>query len=381
MRPHTRRGVLERVGAVFVGAVGLPPLVRGDRLRWTTIPTVVGRDGVRARRSVPVDWLDREREADRVESTLSARAEVVRVTRTNAAETVGDWHTPRLVAEVDPRPTAGHVHEDRQGSVLDEDRHGSISGEDHYGSVPVATRESTLVDRGVADAEPDVSAGSDCYGDSPILHAGEAIAVQTAGGDPVGTVSLGWKVTDRAGEERAITSAHQFDTEDQCELAPGDPRPVVRQQGETVGEIVATDPDQDLSIVDFGVTGRSMSTDVPASGTMGGVETNRGLHALRALDEEVVQSTWPVCRTTGTITSVTQGSSGCLLNRYNGDRRVRCSMPTEPGSSGGPIYHEYRADGRTMCALVGLISLSQAVGSVTAMAGYRIAAENRLTFA
>jgi hypothetical protein len=323
---HARREVLGRVGTAFVGAAGLPPLLRSERLSWTTVPTVVGADGVRARRSVPVDWVDREREAARLESSLAARDGVVAVTRTNASETVGDWYTPKLVAAVDPETAESREHEHRCGSV------------------PVETRDPSDFDRPVADVNPLLVAGSDCYGDSSELHAGDAIGVQTASGTPTGTVSLGWKVTDRAGNERAITCAHQFDTVDQCELDPGEPRPLVRRRGETVGRIVATDPDQDLSIIDFGVTGRLMRTDVPASGTMSGVETEWGLYVLRALDEEVVQSSWPACRTTGTITSVTQGSSGCLLNQYNGDRRVRCAMPTEPGSSGAPIYHEYRDD-------------------------------------
>ena len=81
MPSHTRRAVLERVGSAVVGAVGLPSLLRGERLRWTTIPTVVGADGVRVRRSVPVDWLDRERAADRLASVLAAREGVLGVTQ------------------------------------------------------------------------------------------------------------------------------------------------------------------------------------------------------------------------------------------------------------------------------------------------------------
>ncbi|MFC5367492.1 trypsin-like peptidase domain-containing protein [Salinirubrum litoreum] len=360
MRSHTRRAVLERVGAAFVGALGLPSLVRGERLRWTTVPTVVGRDGVRARRSVPVDWLEHERAADRLVSALAARDGVLRVTRRNATATVADWHTPKLVAEVDPRTTAPPDH-------------------DTGATVPVETHEVRVRDD--AGVVPDVTAGADCYGDAADLYAGEAVGVQTAAGDPLGTVSLGWKVTDAPGTERAITCAHQFDTEAQCELAPGAPRPVLRRRGETVGEVVATDPDQDLSVVDLGVADRTMRTDVPNSGTMGGVETNWGVHALRALDEDVVKSTWRTCFTTGTITAVEQRASGCLLNRYTGDDRIRCSMPLDAGESGGPIYHEYSDDGRTRCAFVGLVSMSHAVGSVTASAGYRIAAENGLTFA
>jgi hypothetical protein len=387
MRPHTRRAVLERVGGSVVGLLGLPPLLCAPRIRWTTVPTVVGSDGVRARRSAPVDWVDREREARRVGSALAARDDVVRVTRTNAAETVGDWHTPKLVAEVDSRATSpddgGRSSSDDPlpESLADEPEADPLTDRPRAESVPVETRAPGGHAPGVADADPDVPATADCYGRSRALHAGEAIGIQTADGDPLGTVSLGWAVFDAAGNERAITCAHQFETVARCELDPGDPRPVVRQHGETVGEIVDTDPDQDLSIVSLGVGDRPLSTDLPASGTMGGVETGWGLHALRALDETVVKSTWATCRTTGRITSVEQTSSGCLLNRYGGDRRVRCAMSTTPGDSGGPIYHEYRDDGRTRCAFVGLVSSSHDAGSLTATAGYRIAAANRLTFA
>lgn len=361
MRSQTRRAVLGRVGATVVGAVGLPSLRRGERLQRTTIPTVVGPDGVRARRSVPTDWLDREREATRVETALAGHDSVVRVTRTNATATVGDWHTPKLVAAVDPEeppPRPSHTRP----------------------TVPVETHDA---DGGTDEppTTPDVTAGSDCYGDSGDLFAGDAIGVQTATGDPLGTVSLGWKVADAAGNEHAITCAHVLDTEALCELAPDDPRPVVRRGGETVGEVVATDPDQDVSLVDLGVAGHPMRSALPNSGTMGGVETNWGLHALRALDEVVVKSTWRNCLTTGTITAVEQTASGCQLNRYSGDGRVRCSMHLEGGESGGPIYHEYDTDGQRRCAFVGLLSMSYDEGSLTASAGYRIAAENRLTFA
>lgn len=367
-RKLTRRGFLGAVGGAFGAALGVGALghLRVDDDAETTEIVTVERAGRPLRTAtVPAAWYDRERHARRVLGAVRARyadvAGVVDVSLGIDGEEVAGRPTSTIEVHVDPAEGVGTSLPDAFDGVasrfveavaparLDRAARGSESGEPPARDSPPARR--------------------------PVAVGGSATLHSSAGATASATCEVRWR-----GETFLMTCAHLFqDADGSCGNVLG--QDVFADSGAKVGRIVGFDSAQDWVVVDNAATAVGFENTVAGvPGALCGRVTAAGLHHLKSEGVDVFKKGQATPEHRGPIRRVDVRHGGCHIGDAQvGSRYVDVDVPSQPGDSGGPVYHKFAYNGRRYLALVGAVSAEVAYTRASSAAG--IHAKHGIAFA